>query len=412
MQIELVAIGDEVLRGTTINTNAAFLSHHLTEKGYRIARHTVLPDDPVLLKEGLQEVFKRSSLVITTGGLGPTCDDRTREILSRLFSSEFYFDESVAADLKKRFGENLTSLKDQATIPIKAKPILNRVGTAPGLIFEQDQKTWIILPGVPQEMEEMFTSDVLPFLIQYHPSAVQKKVVQLHFLHLYESLVDPTLRELNEKYPQVEVGIYPAYGTLMVTLLSSQEEQLALYQNSLIKRFGSYLFDAPNGKIEEAVHSWFILNKKRLAFAESCTGGLMAAHLTALAGASDYFLGSFVTYSNSLKTNILGVSEAVLRQRGAVSQETVAAMLDGVFKQTEADYAIAISGIAGPTGGSDLKPVGTMWAAIGQRGQTPDIGTFLAKGNRRTRILSTTNNLLGALYRKVSKGVPAFPFFS
>ena len=165
MQIELVAIGDELLRGTTVNTNAAFLSRYLSEKGYQISRHTTLSDDPVVLKEALQEIRKRASIVITTGGLGPTCDDRTREILARLFSSEFHFNQSVAADLKKRFGDKLASLEDQATIPAKAKPILNRVGTAPGLIFTEDEKTWIILPGVPQEMHEMFLNDALPYLL-------------------------------------------------------------------------------------------------------------------------------------------------------------------------------------------------------------------------------------------------------
>lgn len=411
MHIELVAIGDELLRGTTINSNGAFLSRHLSEKGYQVARHTTLPDDPVVLKEGLQEVFKRSSIVITTGGLGPTCDDRTREILARLFSSKFHYDETVAADLKKRFGDQLLSLEDQATIPSKAKPVLNRVGTAPGLIFTDGQKTWIVLPGVPQEMQEMFVKDILPFLLQNHPSSVEKKAVQLRFSLIYEDLVDPLLRTLQEKYPQVEVGIYPAYGTLMVSLLSSQFEQLAQFQSALEKQFAPYLFSSVNGKIEEAVHAWFIQNKKTLALAESCTGGLMAAHLTALPGASDYFLGSFVTYSNAMKMQILGVPESTLRDTGAVSKETVAAMLAGVFKQTNADFGIAISGIAGPSGGSDKKPVGTMWAAIGERGKSPDIGAFLAKGNRETRILSTTNNLLGALYRKLSKGIPAFPFF-
>ncbi len=411
MHVELVSIGDELLRGTTVNTNAAFLSHHLSEKGYQVSRHTTLPDDPVLLKEGLEEILKRSPIIITTGGLGPTCDDRTREILARLFSSQFLYDETVAADLKKRFGEQLTSLEDQATIPAKATPILNRVGTAPGLIFSDEKTLWITMPGVPQEMQEMMLNDVLPFLLKSRPPHQQKQLVQLHFSVLYESLVDPLLRTLQAKYPQVEAGIYPAYGTLAVSLLSSQQEPLEMFRASLEKEFAPYLFPSENGRIEEAVHAWFIENKKTLACAESCTGGLIAAKLTSLAGASEYFLGSLVTYSNAMKSKLLGVPEQVLCDNGAVSAETVAAMLAGVFEQTDADFAVAISGIAGPLGGSDRKPVGTMWAAIGERGKSPDIGTFLAKGNRQTRILSTTYSLLGALYRKVAKGLPALPLF-
>jgi nicotinamide-nucleotide amidase len=411
MNIELVAIGDELLRGTTLNTNATFLSRHLAESGYQVSRHTTLSDDPLILKKGLEEIYNRATCVMTTGGLGPTCDDHTREILAQLFKSGFHDDESVASDLKKRFGEGLTSLQDQARIPSKAQPILNRVGTAPGLLFAEGEKLWIVLPGVPQEMEEMFLNDVLPYLSRTYPPCAKKRSIQLHFTLLYESLVDPLLRLIQKTFPAVEVGIYPAYGTLAVSLLSSDEGQLTQSRSMLEKEFGSYLFESPHGKIEEVIHAWFVQNKKTLALAESCTGGLIASHLTSLAGASDYFLGSLVTYSNAMKTQVLGVPDAILRETGAVSKETVAAMLKGVFQQSQADFGIAISGIAGPSGGSDRKPVGTMWAAIGERGKTPDIGTFLVKGNRQTRILATTNDLLGALYRKVARGIPAFPFF-
>jgi nicotinamide-nucleotide amidase len=162
-------------------------------------------------------------------------------------------------------------------------------------------------------------------------------------------------------------------------------------------------------KTEEALHSWFVQHKKKLAFAESCTGGMLSTCVTALPGASDYFLGSFVVYSNEMKEKILGVSQETLNLKGAVSAEAVSEMLNGVFKKTSADFAIAVSGIAGPTGETAQKPVGTIWAAIGERGKSPDIGTFHLVGSRQTIILQTTNYLLGALWRKVEKGIPAFP---
>ncbi len=234
-------------------------------------------------------------------------------------------------------------------------------------------------------------------------------MAQLHFCLVYESLLDPHLRELSGKYPEVEAGIYPAHGTLCVSLLSSNADQLSSFQKELIQRFGNYNYCAPSGKIEEALLNWFVKNKKKAAFAESCTGGMIASHVTSVAGASDYFLGSFVVYSNEMKEEVLGVSRQMLLSKGAVSEEVVREMLAGVFVRTSADYAIAVSGIAGPTGGTKEKPVGTIWAAIGERGKTPDVGKFMGYGSRETIILMATNFLLSALWRKVEKGIPAFP---
>ncbi|MBI3236712.1 MAG: nicotinamide-nucleotide amidohydrolase family protein, partial [Chlamydiales bacterium] len=391
------------------NSNASFLSAHLTENGYQVVRQIALPDDPSLLQEGLEEIFRRRSLVITTGGLGPTCDDKTREIIAHLFSTDLIYREEVADDLKKRFGETLLSLKDQATIPESAKPILNRLGTAPGLLLSKEGKTWILLPGVPQEMQEMFLQDLLPYLLKNHPPLHKKRSIKLYFSVLNESQIDPVLRLLKEEHPQVDIGIYPSYGALMLHLASADSAHLEMCRKTLAERFEPYLFDAPNGKIEEAIHAWFIANGKKLALAESCTGGAIAASLTAIPGASLYFLGSIVAYSNAMKQEILEVSHATLEKAGAVSQEAVLEMLQGVFAKTDADYAISISGIAGPDGGTAQKPVGTMWAAIGKRGEKPDVGTFFLRGNRQTRPLSAKSLLLGALYRKVTRGAPAFP---
>jgi nicotinamide-nucleotide amidase len=234
-------------------------------------------------------------------------------------------------------------------------------------------------------------------------------MVQLYFCLLYESLLDPSLRELSERYPAVEAGIYPSHGTLCVSLLSSHAEQLTSFQKELELRFGNYLYSTSLGKLEEALLNCFVKRKKKVAFAESCTGGMMASHVTSVAGASDYFLGSFVVYSNEMKEKILGVSKQTLLSKGPVSEETVREMWMGVFAKFSADYAIAVTGVAGPTGGSKEHPVGTVWAAVGERGKAPDVGKFMTYGSRETIILLATNFLLGALWRKVEKGIPAFP---
>jgi nicotinamide-nucleotide amidase len=406
MHIEIIAIASEVLSGRVVNTNASFISQTLLESGFDVSGHTVLPDDPMLLKKGLTQALKRSELIIVTGGLGPTCDDITRSILAELFDSKIEHHPEVFADLSQRFGHRNVSIENQAQVPKKAQPILNTIGTAPGLIFTSDNKCLIALPGVPIEMKKMLLNDVIPYLKQAHSGLVKRPTKTLNICILSESAIDPLVRELSALYPSVSAGIYPAAGVIRLVLSSSLEAELTAFSAAFSEKFETYIFPAESGKIEEAIHNWMIEHQKTLAFAESCTGGLLSAHITALAGASNYFLGSLVVYSNDLKIKILGVSEQTLSTHGAVSRETVSEMIAGVFRLTNADYAIVVSGIAGPEGGSADKPVGTVWAAIGHRGDTPDIALLFAKGNREAIILSTTNRLLGYLWRKLVHQIP------
>lgn len=355
--IEVVAIGNEILSGATLNTNTAYLSERLTMEGWEVHRHTALPDEPKLLIAGIQEALKRSSWVITTGGLGPTLDDITASSVSKLFK-----------DPPQR--------------------ISNLVGSAQGVIYP----SLILLPGPPPEMQSMFEEGVLPYLRRVFPP--QKKFFEVfHLTSLSEMEVDPLLRELKG----VEAGIYPGYGILTVRLSSFEKAPLEAARKKIEEAFGSNIYPSKSGKIEEAIHAWFIKNHKTLALAESCTGGLMSAHLVSLAGASEYFLGSFITYSNALKKDILGV-----QAKEAVSKQAAREMLAGIFSATAADYGIAVSGIAGPGGGTPQKPVGTICYALGKRGEDPEIGEFLSEAKTRSIIiLSTTNRLFGMLWRKI-----------
>ena len=218
MIIELISIGDELLKGIAVNTNAAFISRHLEQDGYSVSRQTTLPDERESLARGLKEAMLRADLVIATGGLGPTLDDRTRQIAAELFHSDFHFDQVIADDLKRRFGNMNVSIEDQATVPKKAKTLLNSVGTAPGFVFTEAGKTLILLPDVPKEMEPMFLDQALPLVHKQLPQKNKKASAQLFFCIVYESHLDPHLRELTKRYPAVEVGIYPAHGTLGVVL--------------------------------------------------------------------------------------------------------------------------------------------------------------------------------------------------
>jgi nicotinamide-nucleotide amidase len=409
MKIEIISIGDELLKGRVVNTNSAFLCRHLQQKGFSVGRQMTLSDQSELLAFGLREALSRSDLVICTGGLGPTLDDRTREVAAEIFDCGFCIHQKLADELKVRYQDRYHAVEDQARIPKKASLLHNRVGSAPGLLFSEKGKTLILMPGVPKEMEPMFLEQLLPLLEGKRLVKEKKESVELHFCLVYESLFDPHLRKLSNRYPAVEAGIYPGHGTLSISLLSSNKDQLAAFKQELIQRFGNYFYIAASGKIEEALLAWFVRHGKKAAFAESCTGGMIASHVTSVPGASNYFLGSFVVYSNQMKQQVLGVSKQTLLSKGAVSEEVVREMLTGVFHRSDADYAIAVSGIAGPIGGSLEKPVGTVWAAIGERGKPPDVGTFLSYGSRETIILQSTNFLLGALWRKVEKGIPAFP---
>jgi len=370
MSIELVSVGDELLNGLTINTNAAYMSLKLSEGGWKVARQTTLSDEIGPLTSGLRETLERSSLVIATGGLGPTLDDVSAEAAQTLFTS-----------------------------PPEILP--NPVGSASGLLFEDRNKKLIMLPGVPQEMQVMFEESVLPLVRQTVPKSSLDFRAVLYFCRLKETELDPTLRELRQK--GVRSGIYPSYGTVAVRLYAPTQELLDEACSIFPKKWPRNFFTAASGKIEEAIQKKLISNGETLALAESCTGGLIAAQLTARPGASDYFLGSCVVYSNRLKEQILGVRPQTLQRHGAVSEEAVREMLEGVFNVCQSDWGISVSGIAGPSGGTLQKPVGTVWYALGKRNQEPVVGKFdFQRKNRETIILMSTNWLLGELLIKIS----------
>ena len=404
MDIEIVAIGNELLSGYTANTNAAYISNELLKAGYPVKRHTVLPDDEAILRQGLREALARSRVVITTGGLGPTVDDLTRPIAAELFGSDFYLNEEVAEELKKRYGNISVSLEQQATVPKKALILKNPVGTAPGLIFHTESATLICLPGIPNEMKVMLSSQVIEFLHSQFPLKVKHCRRSLNLFNISESLVDPTLRKVKSKFPNIELGIYPSSGVLNIEIVSlngKAAEADSAYQEIALT-FASNFFESPNGRIEEAVHEALIRRKKTLSVAESCTGGALAASLTRLAGASEYFIGSFVVYSNLLKTSVLEVPEQMLKDKGAVSQEVAKAMVLGLLKKTGSDYGAAVTGIAGPTGGTPEKPVGTVWIAVAKKGGEPNAIKLHCFGNRVMIIDRSVNAVLSELYKALS----------
>ena len=397
MTLEILSIGNELLSGFTINTNAAVIGQALIPHGFTVDRVTLLPDDAPRLKAGIEEAMERSSFIITTGGLGPTGDDLTRDIIADIFNAPLSYDQTVADDLIKRFTSNLPTLKNQATVPQGAAILHNPIGTAPGFILSNQKSTAIALPGVPSQMEAML-QPVTTYLEKHCKKT--HFVKSLYFCQLSEGQVDPLLRALEKEHPGVQIGICPSYGTLSVFIHAKDPKHLDPVAEKIIEPFEPYFFSTTSKNIENTLHEWMITHKKTLVCAESCTGGHLAARLTAISGASDYFLGSIVSYSNALKTSALHVSPKALKERGAVSEEVVSEMAQGALKLTDADYAIAVSGIAGPTGGTDEKPVGTIWGALATKNHI-FTGKFLAKGaSKRELVIDySITFLLSTLWR-------------
>ena len=372
MQAEIVSIGNELLLGATLNTNATFLSRELNQRGFPVHRHIVLPDSQKAIQHGLREALQRVSLVIVTGGLGPTLDDVTQEAVAGLFLGE-------------------------------PKELKNRIGTAPGFLYATAGKALFLLPGVPREMEKMFFDEVLPWM-QKHFLPKKQFCDTFSLCFFNESEIDPFLRDLKEEHPEVESGIYPAMGTLQVVLRSDRPMDGAM--KKFEDKFPTYLFREK--KIEEAVHRELIGAKKTLGLAESCTGGAIAARLTSLPDASYYLRGSIVSYSNDWKERFLRVSSETLSEHGEVSVQVAQAMIDGIFSETDVDYAIAVTGIAGPTGGTSENPVGTIYIGIGKRGERSDIGKIQASRDRTSAIDMAVQWSLSALWRRLVHNTPTF----
>ena len=289
-------------------------------------------------------------------------------------------------------------------MPTKARLLKNRIGTASGLLFSEKGKTLVLLPGVPQEMRPMFENELLPILPEYAKREEQLATTMVHFGLLREDDVDPILRELHERYPEMDFGIYPSYGILSVRLTCSNSKTLKACKGALEELFANYLFEDTEGKIEHAIHHLFIERKLKLSCAESCTGGQIAAKITGIPGASNYFVASLVAYSNEMKEELLGVKKATLQTFGAVSREVALEMAQGLIKRTGADYGIAITGIAGPDGGTQEKPVGTVWIAMAQKEGANEAIRLQLRGSRETITASAVYRSLFFLYRKVAKG--------
>lgn len=367
MKTCLVFFGDEILRGSIINTNASYLSKQLEMMGFSVERHLVLSDFDPSAKAILQALASEFPLIICTGGLGPTIDDKTRALFAELLNSELYFDESIYQELSLKFGDQPYH-KIQSMMPKGATFLNNTTGTAKGLCIKLGNSLMCALPGVPHELKTMFEHEVVKVLDQRFPNRTSLFEKHLSFFDLIEVQIDPHIHKLSKLYPKVSFGIYPSYGIVKMTFRGDNLLELEEIQKYFLSEFPSNIYAKSLDPIEKVLIQCLQNQGLKLASAESVSGGHIATRLVAIPGVSNVFLGSLVTYSNALKSGILGVLKQTLDAHGAVSEETVLEMAKGVLSKTGADVAIATSGIAGPEGATATKPLGLVYIGVALKG--------------------------------------------
>jgi nicotinamide-nucleotide amidase len=382
MRLEVVTIGDELLLGYTLDTNGAHLARQLADAGVEIVRRTTVGDGADEIALAVRQALDRTGAVITTGGLGPTSDDLTKPSIAAIFGRQMRLDEEILASLRARWQKRFPgpfpqANAQQAMIPDGARILTNNHGSAPGIWLEDERGRWVaMLPGVPREMRGMLGDTLLPLIVARATDAagaVEPAVVRsltLRTTGIGESAIADALGSLGTLPAGVPLAYLPGWeGTdlrLTVKGLPSREADATLERAASLLRgkIGRWIYGEGATDLAETVLDAARARRLTIAVAESCTGGMLGARLTAIAGSSDVVLGGIIAYANEVKVAELGVRQATLDKHGAVSEETVREMASGARARTHASIGIAITGIAGPGGGTAEKPVGTIWLAV------------------------------------------------
>jgi nicotinamide-nucleotide amidase len=371
----IVTIGDELLIGQVIDTNSAWMAQQLNEAGIFVRERISVGDVWRDMWEALEQASAKSPIVLITGGLGPTADDITKPLLCEYFGGSMVMNEGVLKHVEEIFKHlnrpMLERNKKQAEVPDVCTVLFNPRGTAPGMWFEKNGVIFISMPGVPHEMKGIMQNEVLPRLQQKMalPAIVHRTLLTAG---IGESFLAETIQQWEEALPKhIKLAYLPNYGMVRLRLtghgqnkerLTTEVEEQFARLKPLVQQ---WLVTDKDEKMEVVLGRLLKEKGLTMATAESCTGGYIAHLITSMAGSSAWYKGSVVSYANEVKTHVLGVTEETLAQQGAVSEEVVVQMVKGVLQQTGADVAIAVSGIMGPDGGSEEKPVGTVWVAVG-----------------------------------------------
>lgn len=391
MVVELISVGTEILLGNIVNTNAAFLSEKCAQLGLSLYYQTVVGDNPERLEETLRLALGRSDVVILGGGLGPTQDDLTKEITAKVFGKNLVEDAHTRERIQKYF--ETRGIKEitennwkQALVPEGARVVDNDNGTAPGLILEENGKIAILLPGPPNEMKPMFNQDIFPYLHQKQPETIVSEMIKI--CGIGESKAETMIADLIAAQTNPTIATYAKTGEVHLRVTAKAENETAAKKlmkpviRELKVRFGANIYTTDEQvNLEDAVVQLLKEQKLTLTTVESCTGGLFTGRLVNVQGASEVLKQGFITYSNKAKRKLIGVKKLTLKEYGAVSDKTAKEMVKGAILATGSDAAVAITGIAGPDGGTKEKPVGLVYIAVTVKGETR-VEKYQFTGNR------------------------------
>jgi nicotinamide-nucleotide amidase len=377
---EIISIGDELLYGQTLDTNAHWISHKLDEYNIKVFQRTTIGDDADQILNAFATAAERVDIVLITGGLGPTKDDLTKPLLAKYFGVGMVHHEEVLRDITLLFAKasrEVTALNaQQAELPANCEKITNPVGTAPGMWFYENNTVFVAMPGVPYEMKSIMTQGILPKLHEMFSKGVLHHHI-IKTIGITESSLSDLIEDWEVNLPKhIKLAYLPTKGQVKLRLtgsgndLNTLKQEIDALQMAIMPKIAKYVYGFGADSLEGVIGQLLNKNNLTLATAESCTGGYLAHMITSVPGSSRYFKGSVIAYSNEVKTAQLGVSTEDLKQQGAVSEEVAKAMAEGVRKALNTDIAIATTGIAGPDGGTIEKPVGTVWIAYSDKHKT------------------------------------------
>lgn len=412
MKAEIITIGDEILIGQIVDTNAAYIAQRLNSAGFVVSERSSVGDRAEQIVRAIECSMQRSDVVITTGGLGPTKDDITKTTLAKMFGGGMRTDnrveEHVRTMLAARNIEFNELNRSQAVVPESCEVLFNAHGTAPGMWFERDGKVVISLPGVPFEMRHLMEDEVLPRL---KARFALRQIVHRTMITagIAESMLAARIAEWEDALPEYLHLAYLPSPNIVRLRLSAYEVDGEAVEREIEERFrileeliADHVVGYEGATVQEQVHKLLVESGKTLAVAESCTGGSIAAKFTAMAGASAYFLCGVTAYANEAKRDVLGVDALLIEQYGAVSEQVARAMAEGVRQISGADFAVATTGIAGPTGGSAEKPVGTVWFAVSSERGT--VAMMRNSGSDRGQIIDRATAYAIELLRDYIRG--------
>ena len=391
MKASIITIGNEILSGMTIDTNSSYLAQELGKIGISVVLKISVGDRPADIDQAFRQALAGTDIVLCTGGLGPTSDDITKKVAARFFKSKLKLDKETLEHIKSRFAklgiEMPACNRGQAMVPDKAEALFNPEGTAPGLLFKKGKKILILMPGVPREMKAIFAGS-LKQRLEALSCGMNIRTLTLRTTGISESAIAEKLVPFEKGLAKGTLAYLPTYLGVDIRLTISGKD-LSVIENKMndlsanvTSLLGHAIYGKDDQSLEEVVGRLLKEKKLTLTTAESCSGGLIADRITNISGSSDYYLGSVIAYSNILKEKMLGVKSQTLRLHGAVSKETALEMANGVRGRLGSDLGLAITGIAGPGGGTDKKPVGLVFIALaGPRGTMAEEKRFL--GQRR-----------------------------